>query len=133
MSSFAIPPYIQKFATSLERIRLKKSKKFHMSLHRSSDQTFNWKHNLDTPDPKECTRKALRMTAPASFWAMITTMLGFFSLLNVSAKPIRDLGVSGMIGTVVAFIMAYSIFPIFLKLQKPDLSQSDIKLKRLGE
>lgn len=92
--------------------------------------TFNWKHTLHLKDRELCTQEAVRVTGPASFWAMLTTLLGFISLLNVSAKPIRDLGISGAIGTVLAFCLAYTIFPVFLRLQQPEITKADRAIQR---
>ncbi len=55
--------------------------------------------------------RAVAMTLPASFWAMLTTLLGFGSLLLAHAKPLRELAVSGMVGTLVAIAMAYGLYP----------------------
>ncbi|MGC2248500.1 MAG: MMPL family transporter [Terriglobales bacterium] len=77
--------------------------------------TFNWRtlgqsetnsHNLGT--------KAWRMTLPASFWSMICASLGFASLIIVPAKPLRELGIGGTLGTIVAFVCAYLMYPAFL-------------------
>ena len=47
---------------------------------------------------------------------LITTLLGFISLTAVSAKPLRDLGIAGAIGSLVAIVVAYSVFPAFLRM-----------------
>lgn len=57
---------------------------------------------------------AIRETLPASFWAMVTTLLGFLSLTLASARPLRELGFAGAIGTVVAIVVAYVVYPAFL-------------------
>ncbi|MCB1034812.1 MAG: MMPL family transporter [Acidobacteria bacterium] len=61
-------------------------------------------------------REAVRVTLPASFWCMTTTALGFSSLLFADARPLRELGTAGGIGTLAAFAVAYSLFPAFLRL-----------------
>jgi uncharacterized protein len=78
--------------------------------------TFNWetlgrqkKTNFHTLGSK-----AWRMTLPASFWSMICASLGFGSLLFVPAKPLRELGVGGTLGSAVAFTCAYLMYPAFL-------------------
>ena len=48
------------------------------------------------------------------FWSMTTTLLGFLSLLVASAKPLRELGIAGAIGTLTAIAVAYSVYPVFL-------------------
>jgi predicted RND superfamily exporter protein len=83
--------------------------------------THNWR-NLSQArgnDPETAVFEAVRMTFTASFWCMITTLLGFLSLLFVQAKPLRELGISGAIGTVVSISAAYGIYPLFLKTVRP--------------
>ncbi len=58
---------------------------------------------------------AVRRTVGASSWCMITTLLGFLSLLWASAKPLRELGVSGSLGTGIAFLCAFAMFPAVLR------------------
>ena len=60
------------------------------------------------------TREAVRGTFGASFWCMVTTVLGFLSLSFASAKPLRELGTSGIVGTLVALVVAYLVYPPFL-------------------
>ncbi len=57
---------------------------------------------------------AVRATLPASFWAMVTTLLGFLSLTLASARPLRELGLAGAIGAAVAIVVAYTVYPAFL-------------------
>ena len=86
--------------------------------------TFNWqtlahrKRRLDKPSP-ELAADAVRMTFPASFWSMVCASLGFGSLLLVQAKPLRELGFSGVLGTIVAFACAYLMYPPFLRWAVP--------------
>ncbi|MDQ2710971.1 MAG: MMPL family transporter [Acidobacteriota bacterium] len=63
--------------------------------------------------------KAWRMTLPASFWSMGCASLGFGSLLLVPAKPLRELGFGGVVGTVVALVFAYVMYPAFLDWAGP--------------
>ncbi|MCH9040114.1 MAG: hypothetical protein IIC23_12065, partial [Chloroflexi bacterium] len=39
-------------------------------------------------------------------------------MIFVEAKPLRQLGIGGSIGTVAAFFMAYLLYPIFLRYSK---------------
>ncbi len=66
---------------------------------------------------------ARRMTFPASFWSMVCASLGFGSLLIVQAKPLRELGFGGVLGTVVALICAYVMYPSFLRWAVPRKSK----------
>ena len=61
----------------------------------------------------------MRETFRASIWCMVTTFSGFLSLLLASARPLRDLGLAGAIGTVIALIVAYSVYPVFLRGMGP--------------
>jgi len=92
--------------------------------------TFNWKHLHHIDNREEAAREAVRITLPASFWAMVTTLLGFISLLFVQAKPIRELGTAGTLGTVISFALAYGIYPSFLRLRLPSQEKVDVKLDR---
>lgn len=78
--------------------------------------TFNWKHALEHADklPRHPVLEALRVTIQPSFWSMLTTFLGFVTLNFVEAAPFRNLGVSGSIGTLIALLTAYAVFPWFL-------------------
>jgi len=67
--------------------------------------------------------KAMQITFPASFWAMLTTLLGFVSLIFVEAKPLNQLGIGGSIGTLCALFCAYLVFPAFLRIAKVRPSQ----------
>ncbi|MEY2547355.1 MAG: uncharacterized protein QOG48_2472, partial [Verrucomicrobiota bacterium] len=86
--------------------------------------TFNWQTladrqrrlNKKSPDLAD---DAWRMTLPPSFWSMICASLGFGSLLIVEAKPLRELGFGGVLGTIVAFGCAYLMYPPFLRWAVP--------------
>src|SRR5437667_3038689 len=86
--------------------------------------TFNWqtladrRHRLGKESPDLGT-DALRMTFPPSFWSMVCASLGFASLLIVQARPVRELGFSGVLGSIVAFACAYVMYPPFLRWAVP--------------
>ncbi len=86
--------------------------------------TFNWqtladrRHRLGKESPDLGT-DALRMTFPPSFWSMVCASLGFASLLIVQAKPLRELGFGGVLGSIVAFACAYVMYPPFLRWAVP--------------
>src|SRR5712692_4987310 len=91
--------------------------------------TFNWqalagRMGKESPD---LTAAARRMTFPASFWSMACASLGFGSLLIVQAKPLRELGFGGVLGTVVALICAYVMYPSFLRWAVPHKSKLEEK------
>ncbi len=83
--------------------------------------TFNWRtlaKNKGSKSP-DLALAARRMTFPASFWSMVCASLGFGSLLIVQAKPLRELGFGGVLGSAVAFICAYLMYPSFLRWTEP--------------
>lgn len=67
------------------------------------------------PSGDEAVARGVRRTFEGSFWAMSTTLLGFLSLLVASARPLRELGIAGAVGTLVAIVAAYLVFPHFLR------------------
>ncbi len=85
--------------------------------------TFNWKHIIQKKETtvEKAWWKAVRVTVLPSSWSMLTALLGFLSLLSVPATPLRQLGISGAMGTVIAFASAYVIYPFFLRIQTPRL------------
>ncbi|MFP4473582.1 MAG: efflux RND transporter permease subunit [Candidatus Omnitrophota bacterium] len=86
--------------------------------------TYNWKQ-CRTESAEQRVPAAVKMTFPASFWSMITTLLGFVSLLFVPAKPLRELGIAGAIGSAMALIVAYSIYPAFLRISPKGPGSAD--------
>jgi uncharacterized protein len=83
--------------------------------------TFNWQtlaRRMGKESPDLATA-AQRMTFPASFWSMVCASLGFGSLLIVQAKPLGELGFGGVLGTVLALICAYVMYPPFLRWAVP--------------
>ncbi|MEK9509262.1 MMPL family transporter [Gemmatimonadota bacterium Y43] len=67
------------------------------------------------PSGDEAVARGVGRTFEGSFWAMSTTLLGFLSLLVASARPLRELGIAGAVGTLVAIVAAYLVFPHFLR------------------
>jgi len=86
--------------------------------------TFNWRETTkkEPSDDTNATVSAIRLTFEASFWSMLTTLLGFSSLLFVQATPLKHFGISGSLGTLIAFIVAYTIYPWFLVLEERKLT-----------
>src|SRR5260370_8735055 len=91
--------------------------------------TFNWQtladrmHRMNKKSP-DLPAAARRMTFPASFWSMVCASLGFGSLLIVQAKPLRELGFGGVLGSIVALICAYLMYPPFLRWAVPRKSEN---------
>src|SRR6266403_3866701 len=97
---------------------------FIVALSHLVDMTFNWQtladrtHRLEKKSP-DLAAASLRMTFPPSFWSMVCASLGFASLLIVEAKPLRELGFGGVLGSIVAFVCAYVMYPPFLRWAVP--------------
>jgi hypothetical protein len=60
--------------------------------------------------------KTIQEAGFATFITLLTTALGFLSLLNSHIRPIRDFGVYTSLGVFVAFVLAYSIMPVVLNI-----------------
>ena len=84
--------------------------------------TSNWRH--DRHEAKNIRlASTITNTLPASFWAALTTVFGFASLIFVEARPLQELGVGGTIGTLCAFALAYLVYPIFLRFSSIGLNK----------
>ncbi|MBI2956780.1 MAG: MMPL family transporter [Acidobacteria bacterium] len=80
----------------------------------------NWREAArENPTGGDWVAEALRRTGPASFWAMVTTLLGFLSLFLAEARPLRQFGLSVAVGALIAIGCAYLVFPSFLELAAP--------------
>jgi uncharacterized protein len=83
--------------------------------------TFNWQmlSQRRAGAGSALAAAARRMTFPPSFWSMVCASLGFGSLLFVQAKPLRELGFGGVIGSAVALFCSYAMYPAFLAWSSP--------------
>ena len=77
--------------------------------------------------------EAVRRTFEASVWCMATTLLGFGSLLFADAKPMRELGLAGAVGTLVALFTAFGVYPLFLSRGKSPVGDTGSTGGRLAE
>ncbi len=86
--------------------------------------TYNFRHIIQKKEAAldEAWRRAVRVTILPSSLSMLTALFGFLSLLIVPATPLRQLGISGAIGTVIAFVSAYVVYPLFLRAQRSGLA-----------
>lgn len=72
--------------------------------------------------------KTLKETGFATFITLLTTSLGFLTLINSAVIPIRDFGIYTSLGVFIAFVLSYSIMPLVLYLlPKPKISQKPIE------
>jgi len=79
--------------------------------------TASWRRGM-VAGQDDAVAQAVRTTFTASFWCMLTTLLGFSSLLLASARPLRELGFAGALGTAVAIVVAYGLYPGFLPRER---------------
>ena len=88
--------------------------------------TSNWKRCCQEPEQQsdDAVADAVRLTLQASFWCMLTTLLGFLSLLIATAQPLRELGIAGAIGTLTAIVVTYGVYPTFLRKIPPAGAES---------
>lgn len=94
---------------------------FIMALHHIIYVTFNWKDAAASgaAERAELVEGAVRQMLGPSWWVMLTTLLGFGSLILTRAQPLRELGAAGALGAVIAFVVAYLFYPSFLQLARP--------------
>ncbi|MEM7349838.1 MAG: MMPL family transporter [Acidobacteriota bacterium] len=98
---------------------------FVLTLSHTVFLTANWQRLRAGRSPQDARSQAVRITFTASFWCMVAALSGFGSLLLANAKPLRELGVSGMVGTAVAITVAYGFYPFFLRSKSdPDATSS---------
>jgi len=81
--------------------------------------TSNWCRRGQEEDGMRGVVPAMRETLRPSIGSMVTTLLGFGTLLFVEAKPLRELGLGGVVGGSVAFAVAYLLYPWFLAGSRP--------------
>ena len=67
---------------------------------------------------------AVKETVVPSFWSAVCMLLGFISLMLVSATSMKHLGTGGAVGAAMAFLAAYTLYPWFLALASPPICAS---------
>lgn len=80
--------------------------------------TAQWGAQAEKFGAQEAVRRSVSLTGPASAWALAANLLGFATLIFVSAKPLRQFGISGAIAASLAMLCAYTLFPPFLRAAK---------------
>lgn len=77
--------------------------------------TANWRRVAPESTSREAAlTQGIADTLEGSFWSMATTLLGFLSLLVATARPLRELGMAGAVGSLAALAVAYAVYPAFL-------------------
>ncbi|GAB4135943.1 MAG: MMPL family transporter [Bacteroidia bacterium] len=70
--------------------------------------------------------KTIKEVGFATFVTLLTTALGFLTLINSQIRPINDFGIYTSLGVFIAFLLAYSIMPLVLNTIKvPQLKLED--------
>jgi predicted RND superfamily exporter protein len=73
-------------------------------------------------EKKEAMVMTMREVGFPTFLTLITTAIGFLTLLVSGMKPIRDFGIYTSAGVLISFILAYTLLPfILVRLKKPAL------------
>ena len=85
--------------------------------------TAEWQRRAPEVGAKPAVREAIGLTGPASRWSLVANLLGFASLIFVSAQPLRQFGISGAIAALLAMATAYLLFPPFLRAARPRAAQ----------
>jgi uncharacterized protein len=67
-----------------------------------------------TSDRFDALIKTIKEAGFPTFITLITTALGFLTLVNSHIKPIRDFGFYTSLGVFIAFVLSYTILPIVL-------------------
>ena len=76
-------------------------------------------------------QQTIHSKAMPCFYTAVTTMVAFGSLLFSDIRPVIDFGWMMAIGTVVAFILTFTLFPALLMLLKPGRYSSTRNLTAL--
>jgi predicted RND superfamily exporter protein len=93
--------------------------------------TAEWRGKAREIGSPRATEESVRWTGPASAWSLAANLLGFASLIFVSAKPLRQFGISGGIAAVLAIACAYLLYPPFLRAADPGRSKAEAVHRRL--
>jgi uncharacterized protein len=74
-----------------------------------------WQRKERQVGHEQAIEESIRIVGPGSAWSLVANVLGFASLIFVSAKPLQQFGISGAIAAVLAMICAFTLFPPFLR------------------
>ncbi len=70
--------------------------------------------------------KTIREVGFPTFLTLLTTALGFLTLLYSTIRPIRDFGIYTSIGVFIAFVLAYALMPVILNaVKEPKLREEN--------
>lgn len=70
--------------------------------------------------------KTIKEVGFPTFITLLTTALGFLTLLYSTIRPIRDFGIYTSIGVFIAFVLAYALMPVILNaVKEPKLREEN--------
>ena len=81
--------------------------------------TAEWRRKAREVGTERAVQDSIRLNGPASLWSLAANLLGFATLIFVSAKPLRQFGISGVIAAAAAIVCAYGLYPAFLRAANP--------------
>jgi predicted RND superfamily exporter protein len=81
--------------------------------------TAQWGQKAGRQGGREAVRDSVRAVGPAATWSLVANLLGFASLVFVTAEPLRRFGISGVIAALAAMACAFLLFPPFLRSAHP--------------
>jgi predicted RND superfamily exporter protein len=81
--------------------------------------TATWRRRAPHVGSEQAAKESVALNGPASLWSLLANLLGFATLLFVSAKPIQQFGISGVIAATAAIVCAYGLYPPFLRAAIP--------------
>lgn len=73
----------------------------------------------ESRDQYTLVKETLRSKALPCFYTAITTIVAFGSLIVSGIRPVIDFGIVMAIGTAIALLLAFTLFPALLILMKP--------------
>ena len=93
--------------------------------------TAQWRRNERELGHEGAFRESVRVTGPAALWSLVANLLGFASLMFVSAQPLRQFGISGAIAALVAIVCAFVLYPPFLRAARAASDRDSALRQRL--
>ncbi len=79
----------------------------------------------DTRSQYVLLEETLRSKALPCFYTAITTIVAFGSLIVSGIRPVIDFGIVMAIGTAIALVLAFTLFPALLILMKPQAAAEE--------
>jgi predicted RND superfamily exporter protein len=73
-------------------------------------------------DQRTLVLETVRTIALPCFYTTLTTIVAFVSLLVSGIRPVMDFGMMMVVGLIVAFVLAFVLFPVAVLLLKKDTS-----------